>query len=389
MSASESTDCYLCGARNDVEADTCVRCDGQLLKLPADTIDIAEIAQEELIVDEVHDVVEDAVRKPASRRRSGSAEDQRLSDALGLTDRSETVDPDFIEAVVTSVPRAQQSANIPLIGTRTGMVPQAAMHAKEFGIRTYVLLALLVVMTGWFGWATLSKAEEDPQPDNLAFTNSTLPPRTTTTTEVTRREWTEAEVEGRYGVAFTRVQLYSCPTETPTGGLNNIEADDDMWSSGIAVDDHNVILTTDDLRSANAAVVRTRNGSQRLAIVQTGPQGTRLATTASPISRSLELGSQADGEPTYFLSYDSQTNVVTSASAAQTTTLEVTVSNLGDVLEARLGRARLDAAELAAINHRVEPVEDEDAPEPVTICDRANRLTSATPSPSNEPNEAN
>lgn len=393
MSASESTDCYLCGARNDADADSCVRCDGQLLRLPSDALDLETTDHtDDLIVDEVPDVVEDVVqRRPARRARSGSVEDQRLSDALGLTTYDhddDDVDPDFMETVVTSIPRAKQSASIPLIGTRTGMVPQAAMHAKEFGRRTYVLLAVLLGVTAWLGWNTLSNSD-DPLPDSVAFTDTTLPPTTTTTTEAPSREWSEAEVTGRYGAAFTRVQLYACPSETPEGATINVVPLDDMWTAGIAIDEHNVLINTTDLPSANAAIIRARNGAQRLAVVQTGPARTRLATTTSTISRNLDLGDTSDGSPTFFVSYDHESNRVNSADAPSPSAVELTVTNTGDVDEVRLGANRLDAETLRSINQQVETVEDEDAPDPQTICDRANRLASSTSDPSTEDQEAN
>ncbi len=376
MSASASTDCYLCGARNDPESDYCVRCDGQLLKLPVEPVDIATTDPTEFIDDAIPDVEEDVVQKPKRRRtRSGSAEDQRLSDALGLTEDDGDVDPDFIDTVVTSVPRATQSASIPLIGTRTGMVPQSDMHSNEFGIRTYVLLGLLLVATAWLGWVTLSEGgSTDPTPDNLAFTNSTLPAVSTTTTEAVSRQWSEAEAVGHYAPAFTRVQLYTCPSETPEGGLTKVQPLDDMWTSGIAIDEHNVLLNATDLRGANVAIIRARNGAQRLAIVSPGRSGTRVATTLSPISRDLDLESLSEGNPAFFLTYDHESNVVESHDQPASAPLELTVSDVGDLLKVRVGATRFDNAQLLQINSRVEPVDDEDAPKPETICDRANQL---------------
>ncbi len=387
MSASASTDCYLCGARNDLESDYCVRCDGQLLKLPTEPTDLASTDLTEFIDDDIPDIEEDLVQKTKKRRaRSGSVEDQRLSDALGLTADDDDVDPDdFIDTVVTSIPRATQSANIPLIGTRTGIVPQGSMHAKEFGIRTYILLALLLLATAWLGWVTLRADGSSLTPDNLAFTNSTLPSVSTTTTEPVRRQWSEAETVGHYGPAFTRVQLFVCPAETPEGGLSKIQPVDDMWTSGIAVDEHNVLLNALDLRGANVAIVRARNGAQRLGVVIPGRSGTRIATTLSPISRTLDLGTSADGSPTFYLTYDHETNVVESHASPAGAAQELTVSDVGDLLEVRIGASRFDTDSLRQINSRVEPVEDEDAPKPETICDRANQLEFLTTEPTDQP----
>jgi len=366
-----------------------VRCDGQLLKLPVEPVDLATTDPTEFIDDVIPDVEEDVVQKLKRRRaRSGSVEDQRLSDALGLSEDDGDVDPDFIDTVVTSVPRATQSASIPLIGTRTGMVPQSNMHSTEFGIRTYVLLGLLLLATAWLGWATLSGGDSTaPTPENLAFTNSTLPHVSTTTTEAVSRQWSEAEAVGHYGPAFTRVQLYTCPSETPEGGLTKVQPLDDRWTSGIAVDEHNVLLNAIDLRRANVAIIRARNGAQRLAIVSPGRPGTRVATTFSPISRDLDLESLSEGNPSFFLTYDHESNVVESHDQPASAPLELTVSDVGDLLKVRVGATRFDNAQLLQINSRVEPVDDEDAPKPETICDRANQLEHVNIEPAAEQSE--
>ncbi len=376
MSAPASTDCYLCGARNDYEADFCVRCDGQLLKIPVEPVDLATSEATEFIDDAIPDVEEDVIQKPKRRRaRSGSVEDQRLSDALGLTEDEDDVDPEFIDTVVTSIPRATQSASIPLIGTRTGVVSQASMHTKEFGVRTYVLLGLLLIATAWLGWSTLSDSGAvSPTPDNLAFTNSTLPMATTTTTEVARRQWSEAEVSGKYAPAFARVQLYDCPAETPEGQLINVQPDDDLWTSGIAIDEHNVLINSADLRTANVAIVRGRNGAQHLAILSPGKSGTRVATTVSTMVRNLDLDETSEGSPTYYLTYDRETNVVESLPQPADMPIEATVSDVGDLLEVRIGATRYNSDELRQLNSVVEPIDDEDAPIPATLCDRASQL---------------
>jgi hypothetical protein len=370
MSASSSNDCYLCGARNDPEADFCVRCDGQLLKLPTENLDIADTDPADLIIDEVS---EDPIESPRKRRnRSGSVEDQRLSDALGMNEAD--IDPELIDPVVTSIPRATQSASIPLIGTRTGMIPQSSMHAKDLGARTYILLGLLLLATAWLGWVTLSESGVDTRPDTLAFTNSTLPVQATTTTEASRRKWTEAEAVGRYGPAFTRVLLYDCPSTTPEGATVRIEAIDDRWTAGIAIDEHNVILNESDLRSANVAVIRSRNGVRRLAIVAPGPERLRVATTDATISRHLALTETSMGDPEFHLVYDLETSVVEGLFDPSNEPLELTITDLGEVDSVRIDRATLDLPMLRAIDHEVEVVEIEDDPKPETICDRAAEL---------------
>lgn len=389
MSDAPSSDCYLCGARNDLDADFCIRCDGQLLKLPSDALDIAITDPEELIDDAIPDVEEDVVQKPRRRRvGSGSVEDQRLSDALGLLAGDDDSDADgLLDTIVTGVPQAKQSANIPLIGTRTGIVPQSALESKEFGARTYVLLVLLLMATAWLGWSTLTDGAQEASPDNLAFTDSTLPITTTSTTERPRREWSEAESSGRYGGAFHRVLLYDCPSVGPNGETVNIEPLDERWTAGIAVDEHNVIVDRATLPTANVAIIQARNGARRLAIVEAGPSETRISTTSSVISRNLDLAEAPDGEAIFFLTYDQESNAVESHRERTEEPLELVVSNYGELLEARVRRAKLPFDELNAIVKRVEVVTEKDAPVPNTTCDRASQLVTVSTEPtiSSEP----
>ena len=370
MAASSSNDCYLCGARNDPDSDFCVRCDGQLLKLPTESLDIADTDPADLMIDEVSAVEIEAPRK--RRNRSGSLADQRLSDALGTDDAD--IDPEFIDPVVTSIPRATQSARIPVIGTRTGMIPQSAMHVKDFGVRSYVLLGLLLLATAWLGWVTLGEGGVDNTPDNLAFTNSTLPVQVTTPTDAPRRKWTEAEAVGRYGPAFTRVLLYDCPATTPDGAIVKTEPTDDLWTAGIAINEHNVILNESDLRSANVAVIRSRNGVRRLAVIRPGPQRLRIATTDATISRHLGLTETSSGAPEFHLIYDLDTSAVEVLSDPSDEPLGVTITDLGGVDSVRIDRTTLDASILRAIDHEVKVVENEDDPKPETICDLAAQL---------------
>jgi len=385
MSASSSNDCYLCSARNDPEAESCVRCDGQLLKLPTENVDIANTDPADLILDELSDNPIKAQQK--RRNRSGSVEDQRLSDALGMNE--DHIDLGLVDPVVTSIPRASQSASIPLIGTRAGAIPQSSMHVKDLGVRTYVLLGLLLLATAWLGWATLSEGRVDARPDNLAFTNSTLPVQATTTTEPPRRKWSEAEAVGRYGPAFTRVLLYDCPSTTPEGATVKIEEIDDLWTAGIALDEHNVILNESDLRSANVAVIRSRSGVRRLAIVAPGPEGLRIATTDATISRHLALTETSMGDPVFHLAYDLETSIVEGLSDASKEPLELTITDLGEVDAVRIDRTRLDLSILRAIDHEVEVVEIEDDPKPETTCDRAAQLMRTDIDPMQRTNNEN
>lgn len=378
MSTLESSDCYLCGARNDLHADVCVRCDGQLLRLPTENLDLATADAVETIIDELpEETFEPSSTSRIERARralTSSVEDQRLSAALGL--KSDVVDPEFLEPVVTSIPRATQSASIPILGTRPGMVSQSSLHSKEFGVRTFVLLASLLVATAWLGWVTLNEnGSEEATPDNLAFTDSTLPPTTTsTTTEAPRHQWSEAEVLGTYGHAFTRIQLLDCPSTTEDGKTTGIEPADDVWTSGIAINEHSVIFSASEFPSAFAAIIRTRSGQRHLALLHTEATGTRVATTPSTMSRHLDVTSVVEGEPEFSLIYNEETNAVSIESTESTSSTTLTVTNLGEVDAIRVGRQLLQPDGLAAMDFEVEPMEIDDAPVPTTTCDRAGQL---------------
>jgi hypothetical protein len=379
MPASPTSDCYLCGARNDFRADFCVRCDGQLLRLPADNVDLAD----EPIVDLFEyfpesDEVPEA--RPKKRARKGSFEDQLLSDALGLQDDdAEMLDPRFIDAVVTSIPRARLSADIPMLGTRAGAVPQSAMNTGELGRRSYVLLGLLVLATAWFGWSTLASTTEET-PDSLAFTEATVPiTTTTTTTEKPRRQWTENEVDGAYGPTFVRIELLECAA---TGPNPVAEAD----GVGIAIDTHNAVLDPGPLRNVNAAVIRSRTGGRRLATVERNADGLHVATALIATSRNLDI-EVVEGDPTYFVGYDPDTNAVSTHAAAQDVPVEIRITPTGDVHSIRLGSFVTGAAQLADVTGRVQNNPEVALPDSPSLCQQALNLVPIVPEPNIE--EAN
>ena len=122
--AGSTSDCYLCGATNDADASYCVRCNGQLLKLPAFDLDdedpsAAEASNSDPIA-EAPDPEEQQARTRSSRlsqlRRKSSLDHQRLSDALGLGGQEEQDAPvttDMPETKVTAVPVSYTHLTLP------------------------------------------------------------------------------------------------------------------------------------------------------------------------------------------------------------------------------------------------------------------------------------
>ncbi|MFT7475425.1 MAG: hypothetical protein ACI81L_002364 [Verrucomicrobiales bacterium] len=372
MPASPTSDCYLCGARNDPEAGFCVRCDGQLLKLPTDNVDLADEPLGHVFkgLPQSDKAVE---ARPKKRARKVSFEDQRPSDALGLEDDyNEMLDPKFVDTVVTSIPRATLSADIPLLGTRAGAVPQSAMNAGELGRRTYVLLALLLLATGAFGWSTLASSEEET-PDNLAFTEATVPITTAITTSTKRapRQWTKNEVDGAYGPTFVRIELLECAatSSAPVAEATGV---------GIAVDTHNAVIDPTPLRNVNAAVIRSRTGGRRLATVERNADGLHVATALIATSRNLDV-ELVEGDATHFVGYDPDTNAVSTNAAAQDVPAEIRITPTGDVHSIRLGSRVTNASHLANITGRVQNNPEVSLPDNPSLCQQVRNLVPIVP----------
>jgi len=130
-----SSDCYLCGAQNSANASFCVRCNGQLLRLP--TVDAEPEAPGPSESDEESEVAKaaepsagsDQFRRLRQLRRKSTLDDSRLSDALGLND-SESPDMVLPPTTVNAVPKASQAKDIPIIGTIAGAVPQKTLRSE-------------------------------------------------------------------------------------------------------------------------------------------------------------------------------------------------------------------------------------------------------------------
>ncbi len=359
-----SNDCYLCGARNEPLDDFCVRCDGQLLRLSSDEPD-EPAGSEASVIDDVRSIVgdEQSTKPKQPRWRKGSVEDQRLSDALGLEDNS--IDEQLLDTVVTSIPRANPSAEMPMIGTRPAGT-QAVLHTSENpNRRTYVLLGLLLLATVWLGYTTLTESSE---PDNLAYTSaqSTSTTITTTTTAVPTREWTVAEVDGRFGSAFVRAELFACEQSADENGVPVVVLAATGIGSGIAVDQYNSVLQISDLPNATAARIVGRSGTSRIARIDRDPDtGAIVATSHQATSRHLRLSDETEGDRTFFLHFDPETNAVQTSTTPVDGLDQIVVTNLGDVQSIRVDDQVLDHGQLLTLDTQVELTDEPSSDDPV------------------------
>ncbi len=370
MSASSSSDCYLCGARNDPDASYCERCNGQLLRIPVEA-QPEELVSIDSIVDDITeppDLEADVPKeRPKPRARKGSLQDQRLSDALGLSEGTTSVDDNLIDTVVTSIPRATPSADIPLLGTRAGAVPQSSLSSSEFGPRTYVLLGLLLIATAWLGYSTLTG--KDTTPDSIAFTGTTTPPAsTTTTTEKPERVWKANEVEGRYSFALVRLDLIRCP-------INDDDDPEIVETTGVNLTTNNVVFNAVPMPDADLAIIKNRTGARRLAIIERFDDGVSIASTMTPTSRNLGIDpSVAPGSSAFFVAYDPTTNVVTTTTERQALPVQIEVGSNGEALAVVLDLQTVSTQQLSGIDSRVETKPDYELSKNATDCEIAESL---------------
>jgi len=373
MSASSSSDCYLCGARNDPDASYCERCSGQLLRIPVDeqhdealSIDSIDTTSEPLSEPGELDVAEPAA-KPRPRAWKGSVQDQRLSDALGLGESTTDVESNLVDTVVTSIPRATPSADIPLIGTRAGAIPQSSLSAPEFGKRTYILLACLLIATAWLGYSTLAAKESTP--DSIAFTGTTVPPTsTTTTTARPERAWKANEVEGRYSFALVRVDLVRCPNSKD-------DEPEIVETTGVNLTTNNVVFNAKPMPNADLAIIKSRVGARRLAIIETLEPGVSVATTMTPTSRNLGIDTSIEpGSSTFFVAYDPDTNVVTTTAERQALPVQIQVGSTGEALAVVFDMHTVSVELLSGIDTRVETKPNYEVPKKSSNCELAESL---------------
>jgi len=368
MSPSANTDCYLCGAPNEPEASHCARCNGQILRIPsADPVDVAEdTAPVEELRAEL--LPEEPEAKTPKRRisRKGNIADQRLSDALGLDKTVEIDDGDdgLVDTVVTSIPRATPAADIPLLGTRAGAVPQSAMRDREAGKLTYVLLALLALVTGWLAYDTVLTEPEGPP--SIAFTGTTTTSSTsTTTTEPQRRTWQVGDVNAKYSQVFASITLFNCSNPASPDELAEV--------FGVALDDHNVLIDGSGFGgSADVAQVASRAGTgTRIAILETSAAGARIATARTAWSRNIgidELPADPGVDESFFVGFDPVSKAVTIDTTRQDLAVEISVSETGDPVTVYMADAAYSVADLVEIDTRVEDEPAATVPSNPTSC---------------------
>ena len=339
-------DCYLCGAHNSADADFCERCNGQLLKIglePAPEV-------EEFVAPEPEIIEEPPPTNNAQVESLKSVEHRRLSAALGLG-KPDTPPPapqrprpldeppepsnGGVTGGVTGVPTAPSASGIPMIGTRAASVEASPIRDSDPGRKTAVALIVLAALVGWFGYRTLTSEPVDVPPDELAFATTTSLRPTTTTTEPPARQWTENEVLGKFSSVFVTVELYDCPA-IETG---KEEALDDWRTPGVLIDEHNVIFDGAELQGADIAVVRSRIGSETAGRLSTHGSGVGIVTSAAASNRNLKLVETPEGEPTFWVTRDPETNgiVVSTEPLASAGEAVVVVSGQGDPIAVHIG----------------------------------------------------
>lgn len=282
-------ECYLCGAENSPDADFCHRCDGQLLKIalvPEGEFDIVEGAEEPLFEEEE----EEAEKSPSVRSRLTSirsAEHRRLHDALGLGSSS---DDDEDGAAVPMV----NPTSVPMIGTRPGAFN--ATHAQQSGVSrpAVVLLTLLAAIVGILGYRTITNSSTADPPPEIAFSDSTIPLPPVDTTP-TLRPWTQNELIGKFAPTFVTVLLYDCPSG------------ERFVTTGVAVDDTNVLFAANSAPSFDAIVILSNLGNRAIALHNVHSSGANVATTWRSLSRTLDLTEAPEGDESFLISRDIST----------------------------------------------------------------------------------
>lgn len=393
MSGS-SFDCYLCGTSNDADADVCAKCNGQLLKLGAlddEHVDDAETTgdgvDELALMSDFEDQPEqeaetsapaktkNPMRKRLSRSIHTSVEDRRLSDALGLSDEpGEGASLDGLKGLdteVTSIPRARPAENIPVLGTRTVAPGSRTQFVDDDRISkiSYVALAVLIVVTGWFGYNALLGGGNS-EPTNIAFAEATttLAP-TTTTTEAPDEGLTLAQVDFIYGAAVVRIVPYSC-TADETGAIG-----DPM--TGIAINDRSVLLPPNLPAETTAVQIVTRTGSTRVGLVST-TAGLPIATSDVLTTRNLAIENTAS-DADFYVGYDLASNAVSTTESPQSLDAEISVTKTGALHEVRIGSRVTPGAVLAGIDLTVDVDPEGGSRRRGGLCSRAGRLIFETP----------
>ena len=403
MSAS-SFDCYLCGTANPSDSNHCVKCGGQLLKI-ADAEKQDDLPSTFENPFEVNDSSAQLPTEPApapkkpTRKVHASIEDQRLSDALGLSEKPEKPAPRNTQTSDAQTQSAPQASNenptpqrpsaggpadqsnplpdrAPQPSRPIGRSPQGGVFSargdEKVGPVAWVIVAMLFLAVGWLGYFTLFRTTERPSPESIGFVadTTTVPP--TTTIPEADGLLTLREVNSAYDDALVRVIPFAC-----AAGLGEQNGEPIV---GVAINERSVLIGPDLPAGTNAIRVATRSGATRVAILSQ-ENGVTIATSLARTNRNLEIEDFGD-EAAFFVAYDLDSNEVSTAETSQGANVEIEVSETGAVHGVRSGDASLSVEQLAAIDISVE--RQEDAVAGGTTCAEAGSLIFSSPEASTD-----
>ncbi len=398
--ATSTFDCYLCGTANPSDADYCVQCGGQLLKVAdaenhGDLPDAFEnpFAEPSEPAQIPNSQPPDAPKKPA-RKVHASIEDQRLSDALGLTEKAEQPRqrPRKKQAVQKQSsgqpqPTGQRSQADPgqqppqdrPLGPQRGQLPptsdpRAGLFSsrgdEEVGPIAWVIVGVLFLAVGWLGYFTLLRTDDRPTPESIGFVaeTTTLPP--TTTIPEDEELTTLQEVDSEYDASLVRIVPFAC--EAGQGDQSGEPV------VGVAINERSVLVGPALPAGTNAVRIVTRTGASRVAILsQVG--GATIATSNARTSRNLDIEA-VGAEASFYLAFDLESNEVTTTETSQGTDVEIEVSDTGLVHQVRAGTTNVSAQQLAAIDLTIE-IDEEARRRGGATCNEANAFSIANPAP--------
>ena len=357
-------DCYLCGTENAPEADFCVRCDGQLLRLPEAELE-PEPASEEIlepIDDTEHEIDEHRARRRARKRIIRSSEDRRLHAALGLAEDEDEDEDDL----PLSVPTVEVSS-VPFIGTNAGSTKFLGGRDESIGRPALIGLVALALLVALLGYRTLDNEPEAQPDEELAFSDSTLPLPPEEIEQDT--SWSQAEVAGTFGPTFVSLVLVECDGSAVT---------DETLTLGVTVDEHNVLYLPQDGVSPDVIRIRGRTSSGVLASPNVERSGLFIATSPVRLTRNLRIVNPPTGEAGYFISRDleADTNLVAEeTSEGEAETIGVSVSTQGEPLSVYMGAREVSLGTLETLSEFSVVADDSiELPEKPTICDLGRRL---------------
>lgn len=360
--SGDSNDCYLCGAKNELGASFCSRCNGQLLQLGEEP----DTSEPEL-VDEPIEMEPDTPKRTDARsrlgqlRRKSTLDDTRLSDALGL----DTINDSDLDAATeptpaNAIPKASPSTKIPMLGTRPAFSTSRSLRQEAPSRRVWVLLGLLVLATAWLGYSTLRS-----QPEALAFSDegSTFTTTTTTTTiapTTTEAPLTVPEVDNRYGDAFVHVELIQCSAPGADGAAPTVETM--VFSSGVNIDQTTAAIDISPLPQANLARLITRTNT-RFALVRTQTTAGAVAISIPDIDldETLQLGDEAVGPAKFTVHFDAGSDTVTTEAGTTTESPFIAVNEQNEVLHLEIAGQQFDRQDLIDAQTTVEVDNDAEA----------------------------